>query len=313
MTENVAAVVVTYNRKILLVECLAALLAQTVPLSRIYVIDNASTDGTGTLLQDKGLLDRDVVRYVRMEVNGGGSGGFYAGMELAFSDGWEWIWVMDDDAIARPDALAQLFAPDVAADDVVARACRVIDADGLVQIEHRGYFDSKRYQIPLSDDEYERPVVTIDYASFVGLAVRREAMQSVGLPKREFFIANDDLEYTLRLRHAGRTVVVRDSVIVHKDGRARDQVDSLTTSIPLATYWKTLCALRNREYVIKHYGHWSWPGFLYRAARRFIRIVLFESDKRLKLRWSFVYLVQAVRGTFKTVTPGEWGKIISRP
>ena len=43
---SVAAVVVTFNRKELLCECLDALLAQTCPLSRILLVDNASTDGT---------------------------------------------------------------------------------------------------------------------------------------------------------------------------------------------------------------------------------------------------------------------------
>jgi rhamnopyranosyl-N-acetylglucosaminyl-diphospho-decaprenol beta-1,3/1,4-galactofuranosyltransferase len=40
------AVVVTYNRRELLEQCLDALLAQTRPPDRILVVDNASTDGT---------------------------------------------------------------------------------------------------------------------------------------------------------------------------------------------------------------------------------------------------------------------------
>ena len=43
---RVAAVVVTYNRLPLLQQCLAALKAQTVPPAAVWVIDNASTDGT---------------------------------------------------------------------------------------------------------------------------------------------------------------------------------------------------------------------------------------------------------------------------
>ncbi|MCD6105633.1 MAG: glycosyltransferase, partial [Thermosipho sp. (in: Bacteria)] len=42
--ETVCAVVVTYNRKELLLECLEALRKQTRPLDAIYLIDNASTD-----------------------------------------------------------------------------------------------------------------------------------------------------------------------------------------------------------------------------------------------------------------------------
>ena len=44
--ERVCAVVVTYNRSALLREALVALGAQTRPVDRILVVDNASTDGT---------------------------------------------------------------------------------------------------------------------------------------------------------------------------------------------------------------------------------------------------------------------------
>ena len=48
--KSICAVVVTFNRKVLLLNCLNALKAQTHPLSHIVVIDNASTDGTADFL-----------------------------------------------------------------------------------------------------------------------------------------------------------------------------------------------------------------------------------------------------------------------
>ena len=51
--ETICAVVVTYNRKKLLIECLKSLLKQTKPVQGIYLIDNASTDGTPKLLLEK--------------------------------------------------------------------------------------------------------------------------------------------------------------------------------------------------------------------------------------------------------------------
>ena len=56
MKEKICAVVVTYNRKDLLVECLNALKNQTYPLDGIYIIDNASTDGTQELLMKEGWI-----------------------------------------------------------------------------------------------------------------------------------------------------------------------------------------------------------------------------------------------------------------
>lgn len=52
MSEKVCAVIVTYNRKELLRECLKAVLGQTRPPDHILVVDNASTDGTLEMLRE---------------------------------------------------------------------------------------------------------------------------------------------------------------------------------------------------------------------------------------------------------------------
>ena len=49
---EVAAIVVTYNRKECLLNCLEAIRRQTLPPDIIYIIDNHSTDGTSDLLYD---------------------------------------------------------------------------------------------------------------------------------------------------------------------------------------------------------------------------------------------------------------------
>src|SRR3954453_22106735 len=91
--DRVDAVVVTYNRKALLVECLRALLAQTSPLAAIHVVDNASPDGTRELRADEDLPARGVSP--RLEVNGGSSGGFAHGIAAAREGDGDWLWVMD--------------------------------------------------------------------------------------------------------------------------------------------------------------------------------------------------------------------------
>ncbi|MFZ7171628.1 glycosyltransferase [Avibacterium volantium] len=48
---SICAVIVTYNRKLLLVECLKALLNQSQSLNAIYIINNANTDGTENYLK----------------------------------------------------------------------------------------------------------------------------------------------------------------------------------------------------------------------------------------------------------------------
>src|SRR5258708_23168564 len=83
---TVAAVIVTFNRKGLLIECLEAVRGQTRPCERVFIIDNSSTDGTPELLADEGVLDGSI-EYVRLPVNTGSAGGFHEGVRRAYAAG----------------------------------------------------------------------------------------------------------------------------------------------------------------------------------------------------------------------------------
>ena len=109
---STAAVIVTYNRKALLKECLLALLSQTTACD-ILVIDNHSTDGTAAavedIIKDKSSNERRIT-YIDTGANLGGAGGFSYGIKEAAQRGYEYIWIMDDDCVPEPDALEELFS-----------------------------------------------------------------------------------------------------------------------------------------------------------------------------------------------------------
>ena len=103
----VCAVVLTYNRKDMLERCLAALAAQTRRCDRIIVVDNASIDGTAAMLGERW---QHLVDIYSLRQNVGAAGGFNMGTRLAYGSGADFIWLMDDDVIAEPDALEQLLS-----------------------------------------------------------------------------------------------------------------------------------------------------------------------------------------------------------
>ena len=63
--KKVCAVVVTYNRKALLLECVQAILRQSYPIEKIVIIDNASTDQTEEYLEENGILGKEQTDFVR--------------------------------------------------------------------------------------------------------------------------------------------------------------------------------------------------------------------------------------------------------
>ena len=106
MSARVVAVVVTWNRRDLLVESLAALRAQTHPPAEIVVVDNASTDGTTELLRD----ESDGLQVVHLTRNTGGAGGFAAGIERALTLEPDLVWLLDDDTVPTETAAERLVA-----------------------------------------------------------------------------------------------------------------------------------------------------------------------------------------------------------
>lgn len=215
---TVCAVVVTYDRKELLRECLNALLSQSLPVDGIKVVDNASSDGTDEMLR----REFPQVDVVRMERNLGGAGGFHVGVERAYRDGYDWAWLMDDDVIAEPDALQMLLMGAQRVGGEAAFLCsRVVSPSGLPlnmpKIDERGsgngYADWAKF---LADG-----IVRVRWCTFVSVLVSRDAIARVGLPLRQMFIWGDDVEYTLRLGAYGPGYMVGKSVVVHKRALAR--------------------------------------------------------------------------------------------
>jgi rhamnopyranosyl-N-acetylglucosaminyl-diphospho-decaprenol beta-1,3/1,4-galactofuranosyltransferase len=203
------AVVVTYNRRELLEQCLDALLAQTRPPDRILVVDNASTDGTGAWL-----AARDDVEVLTLPSNQGSSGGFHAGLVSARDGGADWAWLMDDDTIPRPDALAALLGADT---EAIVRASVAVWKDGRLHPMNVPGFERDTVA-PLVDGA-AAGVLPLRTATFVSLLVHRDAVERYGLPDRGFFLWSDDIEYTARItRDPGppRAVLVADSVVEHR-------------------------------------------------------------------------------------------------
>src|SRR5262245_65644454 len=89
---TVTAVVVTYNRRELLFEALAAAHAQSRAPDAVIVVDNASTDGTAAAVRAR----YPSVRLAELGHNTGGAGGFAYGLALALAGGADVVWLRDD-------------------------------------------------------------------------------------------------------------------------------------------------------------------------------------------------------------------------
>lgn len=194
--ERVVAVVVAWNRAELLARNLDGLAAQARPVDAVVVIDNASTDDSAAVAAAHPV----VTEVVTLPANTGGAGGFAAGIARAVvAHGADAVWIMDDDTVPTPGALAAL-------EDARARypgpvAVAASRADWHDGREHPMNTPRERFGLVRAQRRAAASVGAraIRSASFVSILLDADAVRAEGLPCADFFLWNDDFEYTARL------------------------------------------------------------------------------------------------------------------
>jgi len=311
---RVTAVVVTFNRKTLLLECLDALERQTHPLDRVLVVDNASTDGTAQSVAGR------PVDYLRLRRNGGGAEGFHYGVREALrGDGADWIWLMDDDCEPAPDALERLLDTPAAGDPGVASVVPAVTLpSGDLLPMHRGHITRRPLRAPivaLARETYERAEAPCDFASFVGPLVRASAARGAGPPLREAFIRFEDLEYCARLRQQGGMRLVPGARVTHKEAVPLTGTDvrslwrDFSRRGSFDGQWKGVDGLRNIVWAGRRHGFVGPLEAASYVAVQVARIVAFDDRKARTIRLYATYAYDGWRGLFRNVPPGRWKRL----
>jgi rhamnopyranosyl-N-acetylglucosaminyl-diphospho-decaprenol beta-1,3/1,4-galactofuranosyltransferase len=197
---HITAVVVTHDRRYLLTEALTAIRAQNRIPDAVVVVDNASSDGTARLVRER----FPWTDLLELPHNTGGAGGFAAGIARALELGSTAVWLMDDDTVPAPGALEALLSAGEHGPALVAS--RVIWTDG------RDHPMNTPRTMPSAVPGCAR----IRSASFVSVLIDAGVIRERGLPVADYFLWNDDFEYTLRLLRGRLGLLCRSSVVVHK-------------------------------------------------------------------------------------------------
>lgn len=217
---KVCAVVVTYNRKDLLEQCVKAILGQTHKVFKLVIIDNASTDGTRSMLVQNDYMCNPIIDYKLMEKNIGGAGGFCEGIKKAMEFSPDWIWLMDDDTIPTFACLNELLKgySSIATHQKVSFLASTVygDNDEYMNVPALSQ-KSAPNGYPYWYGYLEKGIVSISSATFVSILINADAIKHCGLPNPDFFIWGDDTEYTYRLTSFyGDAYFVGSSKAIHK-------------------------------------------------------------------------------------------------
>ena len=287
-----AVVVVTYNRRELLLACLTALAAQTAALQRIHIIDNASSDGTFEALHAAGWLARPDVDYHRLADNLGGAGGFAAGLARAVAAGASWVWMMDDDAMPAPDALMRLLS---AADNP-----RNLYGSAAVAGERLAW----GMTLTATGQRIERvadlpALAEVEFLPFLGILVHRDLVARIGVPDARYFLAADDVEYCLRAGTTGAKFVLVAASRIHHPASTSYRFTLLGKTLHCLALppWKRYYDTRNRIFVARrHFGVRLFTHTLPSIALRLLAALLHEPRRGAQCWASLAGVVDGLCG-----------------
>jgi GT2 family glycosyltransferase len=221
MIPSVFTIVVNWNGRRQLLDCLSSLERTDYPMSKlsVVVIDNASTDGSQEAIRQK--FPR--VALVENSCNLGYVEAVNSGAEIALKHGADYLWILNNDVIVYPDTLRNLLKA-AAGDPGIAVAGPVIYAYSDDQrVEHAGYkinpwigyLKKLRYGIDIfRGDEEEADVDSILGCSNL---IKADAWLKVGCFDPVYDIYFEETDFNARARRQGwRVVLVKNARVRHE-------------------------------------------------------------------------------------------------
>lgn len=216
--EKVGIILLNYCNYNLTIDCIKSIRQSTYQNYEIIVVDNNSPDHSG-----ENLSQLESIRFLQMEENLGFAAGNNRGIEVALSDGCEYVMLLNNDTVIDPNMIETLVSradsntvvvPKMYYFDVEGRKDILWYAGGILKYKssdgiHIGgrQEDSKQYSV-------EREVT---FATGCCMMIHRTILEKVGLLREEYFMYCEDTDYSIRLNKSNvRILYVPNAKLWHK-------------------------------------------------------------------------------------------------
>jgi GT2 family glycosyltransferase len=230
----ISVIIVSYNTRELLLQCLDALQTATEVPHEVIVVDNGSLDGSADAVEQR-FGDAIVIR----QENVGFGRGNNAGLQQA---GGRFILLLNSDVLVRPRCVDRLADYLLVHPEVGAVGPRLIRPNGELDLACKRGFPTPRasffrvtglsrafrhsrvfnaYNLGNLDEREEHE---IDSGTGACLLVRRSTIDQVGFFDPDFFMYGEDLDLCFRIKEGGwKVVYLPTAQAVHLKGQSTRQ------------------------------------------------------------------------------------------
>lgn len=220
--KKIGVFICNFNGRDWVIKCINSLLQQTEKDYDVYVVDNASTDGTVEAVKN---TFGDGVCCLSNPENLGGAGGFDRGLKYGLEQDYEYIVLLDNDIVLEEHCLENMKAYldqhlDVG---IVGSKVMVMDNPNMIQ-DYGNYLDFNIYRekngYAWKEDSDELPEVNeCDYVPSCAIMIRSSMLRVSGTMPADNFIYYDDIELSHKMRlHNWKVVALSDVKVWHKGG-----------------------------------------------------------------------------------------------
>jgi N-acetylglucosaminyl-diphospho-decaprenol L-rhamnosyltransferase len=241
MGSSVSVVVVSYNTRDLLRQCLQSVFASVHRPAEVFVVDNASADGSTLMVA----AEFPVVTLVALDRNLGFGAANNVALRRCRSP---YVLLLNPDAVLAPDALGALVAALDARPGAGVVGPRILNPDGSLQSS--GYHfptlltelrTSKRVDAaitalsgPAAPLPHPTDVTDVDWCDGACMLVRQAAIEQVGGFDEQYFLYTEELDWCFNARKAGWSIVVEPRAVVwHHRGQSSVATNGVSVSISL--------------------------------------------------------------------------------
>jgi len=215
---EVTVVVLNYNGKKRIKECLGSIFRMNYPQFKVVVVDNGSSDGSLDSVRKK----YPQVKTVKYDRNHGFAKAYNMALEEIES---EFIVLLNNDVTVEPNWLRELMPYIIYDNEVSAvtpkmlfmqNTCAINAAGGKCDIYGSGW---NRGNGEKDNGQYER-VEEVFYANCGAIVIRRDAWKDVGSFDEQYFLYSEDLDWCWRARLKGYKIVYVPYSRIYHEWRA---------------------------------------------------------------------------------------------
>jgi hypothetical protein len=226
---HVGIVVLNWNNHEASARCLRTLATATYPRRTVYLMDNASTDGSWERLLDE---FGSGVRAFRNPANLGFAAGCNPGLRAALVDGCDFVLLLNNDCVVvDPGFLEPAVALAAAEPDVGLVGGRIVFWPDTGRLWSTGgdlsFWGAERHFGHREPDRGQfGEVAEREFISGALMLIRRSVVERIGELPEAYFFGKEEWEYSTRARRAGFRLLYHPAMrVAHEASLSTDATD----------------------------------------------------------------------------------------